>query len=270
MESSFGRQPMGVEHSLADHPLLQLDRIAALAERFPGRIERHQADLPLVVPGGAPELYGPPAETVRSIETNGCWMVFWYLELVPEYKALLDLCLAGVESHLPKGARSMRKREAFLFLSSPQALTPIHFDQEHNFLLQIRGGKTMHVCPFPDSDSECRELERLYDGGPFLDRNLGAVPSGGQPFELEPGSGVYVPSFMPHWVQNGGRASISLSITFRSPESLRLERVHLINARLRKAGLRPRRPGSSIVRDRLKESLWLASGPARRLARRRG
>jgi hypothetical protein len=264
--SAFGKRPIDVAHSLADHPLLQLDAIAELVDRFPGRIERHRADLPLVVEGGAPEIYGPPSETVREIESNGCWMVLWYLELDPAYRALLDACLDEVVSHMPPEGGRMLRREAFLFLSSPNAVTPIHFDHEHNFLLQIRGTKAMHVCPFQDAESECRELERLYDGGKFLDRNLGAVPSEGETFELGPGQGVYVPSFMPHWVQNGDSASISLSITFRTPASLRLERVHLLNAGLRRAGLSPKRPGVSPVLDRLKESVWLALGPGRRLA----
>ena len=44
---------MGVDHSLVDDPLLTLDAIADLAERFPGRVERHRSDLPMVMPGGA-------------------------------------------------------------------------------------------------------------------------------------------------------------------------------------------------------------------------
>jgi hypothetical protein len=266
---AFGRRPIQVEHALAEHPLLALEAIAELADRFQGRIERHQADLPLVLPGGAPELEGRPSDTVRGIEHNGAWMVLWYLELDPAYKQLLDDCLDQAAPYLPKDAGGMRRREAFLFLSSPDAVTPIHFDHEHNFLLQIRGRKELHVCPFADADAECRELERLYDGGEFLDRNLGAVPSDGEKFVLDPGVGVYVPSFMPHWVQNGPAASISLSITFRTPASQRLERVHLLNARLRKAGVSPRRPGSSLVRDRVKESVWIALGPSRRLRARR-
>jgi hypothetical protein len=268
LAQAFGRRPTSVRHSLVEHPLLALDAIAELADRFPGRIERHRGDLPLVLPGGAPELDGKPSDTVRGIEDNGCWMVFWFLELDPEYKALLNQILDERQPQVPRDAGAMIKREAFLFLSSPNALTPVHFDHEHNFLLQIRGRKDMHVCPFPDVDAECRELERLYDGGEFLDRNLGAVPSEGELFKLEPGNGVYVPSFMPHWVQNGPRASISLSITFRTPAILRLERVHLLNARLRRAGLSPRRPGDSVLRDRVKEAIWVAGAPGRRLARR--
>src|ERR1022692_4192447 len=195
--AAFGRRAFAVEHTLVSDPLLTLDAIAELADRFPGRIERHQADLPLVTPGGAPELAGPPSETVRGIDHNGCWMVFWYIEQDPAYKALLDRSLDEAESYRPREAGGPRQREGFLFLSAPNALTPVHFDPEHNFLLQIRGHKDMNVCEFPSREHELRELERYYDGG---HRNLEALPSEGETFGLDPGKGVYVPPFMPHWV----------------------------------------------------------------------
>jgi hypothetical protein len=261
--SAFARRPYGVNHTLVSHPLLQLDALAELADRYPGRIERHRADLPLVMPGGAPELEGPPSETVRGIDHNGCWMVFWYIDQVPEYKAILDRCVDEAESCLPPYLRRTLQREAFLFLSAPNALTPVHFDPEHNFLLQIRGWKDMNCCAFPSLEAEQFELERYYSGG---HRNLDAMPSEGECFRLEPGKGVYVPSFMPHWVQNGSEASISLSLTFRTPESLRAERVQTVNARLRRLRLSPRPPGASPRIDRAKEVAWLtASRPKHRI-----
>jgi hypothetical protein len=253
---TFGYRPRAVRHSLVEHPLLSLDAIADLADRFPGRIERHQADQPFVVPGGAPDLDGPPSETVRGIDSNGCWMVFWYIDQVPEYKRLLDQCLDHAEAFLPSGCGPAIQREAFLFLSAPNALTPIHFDPEHNFLLQIRGQKSMHVCPFESAEAELRELDRYHDGG---HRNLEALPSDGELFVLDPSDGVYVPSFMPHWVQNGAAASISLSITFRTQASRQAERVHRMNAGLRKLGLSPAPPGVSARRDQAKESVWIAT-----------
>ena len=264
---AFGRRPTGVSHNLVDHPLLTIDAIAELADRFPGRIERHQADMPLVMPEGAPELSGPPSETVRGIDENGCWMVFWNIEQVPEYGALLDTCLDQAESLLPRAVGRTQQREAFLFLSAPDALTPVHFDPEHNFLLQIRGHKDMHVCAFPSLESARRELERYYGGG---HRNLEAVPSDGVTFPLDPSDGVYVPSHMPHWVQNGPRASISLSITFRTRASRRLERVERVNASMRKMRLTPQPPGKSRTRDIAKEVVWVAARePRRRVAQLR-
>ena len=155
--AGFGRRPVAVDHTLAEDPLLSLEAIADLADRFPGRVESHSADLPMVMPGGAPELKLSPSEIVRGIEDNGCWMVFWYVDQDPAYKALLDRCLDEAESYLPSEAGRALQREAFLFLSAPNAVTPIHFDPEHNFLLQIRGHKDMNVCPFPSVEVERRE-----------------------------------------------------------------------------------------------------------------
>jgi len=253
---AFSRKPVGVNHLLVGHPLLTLSAIADLADTMPlTSVERHRADLPAVLPGGAPELTGPPSQTVREIESNNCWMVLWYIDQIPDYKALLDACLDEVQSYLPDGDGGMRQREAFLFLSAPGAVTPIHFDPEHNLLLQIKGHKDMNVCPFPDRDSERRELDRYYSGG---HRNLEAIPSDGTTYPLDPGKGVYVPSFVPHWVKNGEEASISLSITFRTPQSRRAEHVHTVNAHLRRVGLSPRPAGSSSRRDQAKELAYQA------------
>lgn len=253
---AFARAPLSVSHRLAGHPLLSLEAIADLADVFPGRVERHHANLPLVVPGGAPDLELPPSQTVRDIDSNGCWMVFWYIEQVPAYRQLLDECLDRAEKFLPFDAGPAIQREAFLFLSAPNALTPVHFDAEHNFLLQIRGQKVMHVCPFESVAAEQRELDRYHGGG---HRNLERIPSEGEAFVLDPGDGVYVPSFMPHWVQNGPAASISLSITFRTRSSRRAERIHWMNARMRDFGLTPTPPGRSATRDLAKESVWVAA-----------
>jgi hypothetical protein len=114
----------------------------------------------------------------------------------------------------------------------------------------------MHVCPFGSAAAELRELNRYHDGG---HRNLDGMPSDGEAFVLDPGDGVYVPSFMPHWVQNGPAASISLSITFRTRASRRAERIHWTNARMRKLGLSPNPPGRSAAGDRAKESAWIAA-----------
>jgi hypothetical protein len=245
---AFARGPMSVRHSLVEEPLLKLEAIAGLADTLPpDSVERHAADLPMVMPGGAPELSGRPSDTVREIETNNGWMVLWYLEQSGPYAELLQRCLAGVAPSIPEEEGTMRRQEEFLFLSAPGAVTPVHFDPEHNFLLQIRGTKDMNVCKFPDEEAEQQELARYYDGG---HRNLEAVPSDATTFRLQPGDGVYVPSFMPHWVKNGDRASISLSITFRTAVSERAERVHVVNARLRGLGLDPSPPGRSAAADR--------------------
>jgi hypothetical protein len=249
----FSCRPLDVRHSLVDHPLLTLDAIAELADAVPLRsVERHRADLPQVMPGGAPDLEGRPSDTVRGIETNGCWMVLWYLEQVPEYAALLDAVLDEAERYVGDRYGGMRQRELFLFLSAPDATTPLHFDPEHNLLLQIRGTKEMNVCRFSASGVQQWELDRYYDGG---HRNLEHAPDETTTFHMHPGDGVYVYPFAPHWVKNGPRASISLSVTFRTAESRQIERVHRFNAHLRRLHMSPKPAGRSRSTDSMKAGL---------------
>jgi hypothetical protein len=249
----FSKQAFAVGHDLADHQLLTLDAMAELADRLPLKsIERHRADLPLLSPGQPPELEGPPSETVRELESGNAWMVMWYIEQVPEYRALLDECLDQVEAYVGARHGGMRYRKAYLFLSAPGATTPAHFDPEQNLLLQIRGAKDFSVGRFADPTEQQAELDRYFDGG---HRNLDRMPSLDTTFHMEPGDGVYVPPFAPHWVHVGEHASISLSITFRTRSSLEMERVSHFNARMRRFHLSPHPPGTSRARDRLKASM---------------
>jgi len=252
---AFARRPFAVRHNLVDHPLLSLDAVAALADRLPyAAIERHQANLPLVMPGGAPDIEGRPSDTVRRIEHNGCWMVLWNIEQAAEYKALLDGILDEAERYIGRRGGGMRNRQAFLFLSAPDATTPVHFDPEHNFLLQIRGKKSISVGRFPDDAERQRELDRYYDGG---HRNLEGMPVDVQAFEMSPGDGTYVPSFAPHFVKNGPAVSVSLSITFRTRVSERAENVHVFNSSMRRRlHVRRIRPaGSSTTADIAKSAV---------------
>jgi hypothetical protein len=250
---AFAREPFAVTHGLVDHPTLTLEGIARLADALPRKaIERHRGDLPLLMPGGAPELDGQPSETVLGIRDNGCWMVLWNIEQLPEGRDLLNACLDEVERLVGDRDGGMCQREGFIFLSAPGAVTPAHFDPEHNLLLQIAGVKEMNVGRFPDPREQQRELERYFDGG---HRNLSAVPSDARTFRLHPGEGVYVYPFAPHWVRNGPEASVSLSITFRTRLSERTERAHAVNARLRRLHLSPRPAGSSPRVDHAKASL---------------
>ena len=69
--AGFGRRPAAaVDHTLAEDPLLSLEAIADLADRFPGRVESHTADLPLVMPGGAPEVELAPRRSCAGSRTT--------------------------------------------------------------------------------------------------------------------------------------------------------------------------------------------------------
>jgi hypothetical protein len=250
--ASDGSTPQEVRHHLTEHPLLSVEAVARLADRLPtNQVEHNVAQgIGNVTPGGAtPVLEQSPGDVARGIETNGCWMVLKNIERDPDYAKLVDEALNEVALMLPGGPDAMLRRQGYLFLSAPGSITPTHIDPEHNFLLQIRGRKTMNIGTFADARSEQLELERSFGVG---HRNMDYVPAAMTPFVMDPGDGVYVPVAAPHWVQNGDTVSVSLSITWRTEVALRAERVHAFNDRLRRRGLEPKAPGGNPKVDRAK------------------
>jgi len=252
---AYPEQPVGLEHQLSDHPLLQLEALAALAQRIrPVDAEYNRGDIPVGLdPADTPSNGLSVEETIRRIEECGSWMVLKFIEQDETYRALLHEVLAGVEPAVRRVTGPMLKREGFIFISSPGAVTPFHFDPEHNILLQIRGRKTMTIFPADDEGiASSAEHERFHNGG---HRNLPwqeAFAARGRPFELTPGKAVYVPVKAPHWVKNGPEVSISLSITWRSEWSYREEYARRMNHMLRRAGVAPRAPGRWPHQNRLK------------------
>ena len=132
-----------MRHCLTDHALLQLPRLIELATVLPeSSVEYNQADLPIEQEYLATPRNGLTIDqTIRQIEECHSWMVLKNVERNPPYKALLDECLEEIAPHVRTMSPQLENREAFVFVSSPQAVTPYHCDPEHNFLLQIRGDK---------------------------------------------------------------------------------------------------------------------------------
>jgi len=265
--AAYPERPTLLAHQLVKHPLLQLDALADLAQRIrPVDAEYNRGDLPVGVdPTETPSNGLSVAETIRRIEQCGSWMVLKFVEQDPLYRELLGDTLAELEEHVRPFTGAMLKQEAFVFISSPGAVTPFHFDPEHNILLQIRGQKVMTVFPSADETLVSGEAhEAFHDGG---HRNLpwrDEFAARGTAFALEPGKAVYVPVKAPHWVKNGPDVSVSFSITWRSEWSFREEYARRMNALLRKTGMKPASPRRYPNQNHLKSFSFRALEKARR------
>ncbi len=266
--ASYPGSPVGLTHRLLDHPLLTLDALATAAARMrPENVEYNQAvGLPISLPQDAGPANGLSIEdTIRSIEENGSWMVLKLVHQVPEYRDLLHDTLAELRPQIAAVTGEMLQLEAFVFISSPDAVTPLHFDPEYNVLLQIRGSKVMNVFPYDDEEIASQAFHETYHSGG--QRNLAwrdEFGPRGRAFELTPGKAVYVPVTAPHWVQNGPDVSISFSITWRSRWSFRQADAHAFNKRLRRIGLEPARPRAFPRSNVLKSVAHRALRKARR------
>ena len=267
LAGNFDRRPFFIRHHLAEHPLFALDRLLELSRRLRSdRAEFYAGDVPISIsPEQTPSTGLSLEETIRQIETCGAWVVLKNVEQDPEYGALMDRCLDEVGDVYGLALRGATDRVGFVFISSAKAVTPCHIDPENNFLLQIRGTKTIHIGD--RSLLAESELERFFTGGHRNVELPADLGSRAARFRLSPGHGVHVPVTAPHWVVNGDGVSVSFSITFQTPESRRKAVVHKVNARLRKTGVRPKPPGASPLRDAFKVLGFEAVRSAHRLWR---
>jgi len=270
--AQFARVPFLIGHNLAGHELFSLPRLVELAQRLPGsQVEYNAGEVPIGLdPTRTPRNGLSPEETIRRIEECRSWLVLKSVEHDPAYRLLLEECLAEVRAASTRHTAGMCEPRAFVFVSSPGAVTPYHMDPEENFLLQIRGTKTMSVFDPADRSVVAEtDIERFVSGA---HRNLAYredYQRKARLFDLRPGLAVHVPFAAPHWVQNGPAVSVSFSITFNTSASKRVTHAHRFNARLRRWGLRPAPVGRSDLRDGLKELVSRALSPGKLHALRR-
>ena len=265
-----------VGHALHDNPLFALEALADLAGRLPAsHVEHSLGNLAIDQdPAAIPQAALTAPEIVRGIATNGCWMVLKKVDVDPAYAALIDQCLGEIAPIVAPRTGAYQRREAFIFLSSPNSVTPFHMDPEHNILLQIAGTKTMRVYPCDDPNIVSQEQHEAFHQGK-KHRNMRFDPAFdavARDFVLNAGEAVYVPVKAPHWVQNGPVPSISFSITWRSTTSDADARLHRVNHGLRALGVTPSVPGARPAMDAGKVAahrlVKRATGLARKAMRR--
>jgi hypothetical protein len=182
-------------------------------------------------------------DTIARIDECGSWVLLKQVQQDAAYRDLLDEVLAELRAEIEPVTGEILKPVAFVFISSPQAVTPLHFDPEYNILFQIRGTKTMTLFPARDPEVVTQQFrEKYYMGGP---RNLpwrDEFATRGREIHIGPGEAIYVPILAPHWVKTHCEVSVSLSLTWRSEWSFHQEDAHRFNSRLRRLGLDPAPP----------------------------
>ncbi len=260
----FARRSILVRHSLVDHPLFTLEAIAELADRLPSHsVRRERGALPV----GDAHVYvdvgeGPPSASILDVERNGFRISLRDVQQVPEYSEIVNACLDEVEPLVAAQEGGMQFRSGYLFISCPASTTPMHFDAEHSFLLQLRGTKQVSVAAFQNDQAKLRcELEDYTDGKQC---DFQAMQAASEDFRIDPGLGVYLPSYIPHWVETEAGVSVSFSIPFYTRYSQRAEGVYRVNSWLRKARLSPRPLGEFAPLDATKATLFHSVRTARR------
>jgi hypothetical protein len=269
----LNREAFRVTHALAGNPLFEVDvliEVAKQAAKRSGDLYLDAGDVSVTDKwGDIPIPDRPVEEIMRRIETAGAWIIIKHVEQGPGYAEVIREFdqfvrrLAG-----PEAARLLSSPEMLVLVTSPNRVTPFHFDAEVNFLVQIQGEKDAWVCdPNDRSAVTHQEIENYYS----VNHNAGTFKPGlekkARHFHLKPGDGVHIPTHAGHWVNNGNAISVSLSLNFELPPTMYRD-IYRVNHRLRRLGMVPRAPGEARLADKLKIGAAAVSRQLNRLRSR--
>src|ERR1700730_824137 len=253
----LNRAPYLFHHTLANHPLFDIPQLLTLAK---GVIDRgDQTKFALRVEGDAKFNSAPWQDSlpqaIRRVEEGGVWFKLSALEeLDRDYDDILRKTIGEIEDLTGMPLRhDIGLSGITVFVASPNMVTPYHFDNETNFLFQIRGEKDVRLF-----DPQNRfvltenEIERFYSGNYMAGIYRDEVLESGTLFHLTPGTAVHHPPLAPHMVTNGNNVSVSVSMWFTLSPVIYRARIYQANYCLRHLGVQPLPPGKSRFRDKLK------------------
>lgn len=203
----------------ADDELLTVEALSSVASRLPAdMIEHHLGEgLPQLLPDGKIRRLGDaPADVVRTIATNGCWVMMRSLASLPEYRTLLLRLGAPLQLAARAAGEHPEAHDLLAFLGAPRANVPVHFDTNHHLLVQVRGTKTVGVGYYDDPDHRRHQIERS-----MLEHRLNAdrAPDRTERFVLSPGHALILPAFTFHWVEGGDDLSIAAACLLTTEET---------------------------------------------------
>jgi quercetin dioxygenase-like cupin family protein len=245
-------------HELHKHPLMQFEELKKLALRHP-TVKYHSANIPRTQSLETVVKEAPSSMSLQgaleNIETSGTFVFIQNIQTDPIYGPFVNQLLDEVEKDVHKTHRNMKKRQAWVFITSPGGTTPYHRDQESTHYFHVKGKKTFWLWD-PNDRSVVTQEENEYFHGVY---GLGKTKyreshmDKATEYTIHPGDGIFFPYTAPHMVENGSdEFSISFSVTHMTDEDYAIRRINKINQLLRKIGFVPMDYGRSGLVDLMK------------------
>lgn len=264
--AALDRRAYLTRHGLLGHPALSLDNLAAVVPGLPaGDVFHSNGKLALGDSLDTAHLDHRPAQrledAIARLREVEAYIMVRSPERHPSFRPLHDALCDAMESHLRDAGQrgGISDAKLYLFIASPNAVTPFHIDRYSTFLLQFQGTKEVTVFPPWDpsvvSDPDTERYVTHDTGRPAW---RAEAASKGTRFVFHPGEALHIPFVAGHHVRNGADdVSISMSVIFRTPETRTLTSALNFNRRLRRVlgeAVRPIRPDDAGSRG--KGQLW--------------
>lgn len=269
-------RPQTLRHGLSGHPLLETAQLVELGKRCRGTPRwfafnnEAGADADFDRANTQYPTSRSFVDSIRSISDAKAWVLLRHIQADPTYRELVDLVLDSIRPEVELRDPGMFYRAGWIFAASPNTVTPFHIDRDHVVLLQIRGSKAIYVW---DSDDAFVVSDRARDCF-HTSHDLKLVQwreefrERAHRFELQPGTGVYIPQASAHMVETSEEASITISFSYGTHATRRSAMLHVVRDLLYRAGITPPAVGKSRVFDRMAyafgKAMVAAGGPGSR------
>lgn len=272
------REGFKLTHRPMGHPNLDLANLARVIPSLPTNQVRYSNNLLSVADNFESTFAQRPRdvsinETFERLREGNAYIMVSHLEAAESFRDIYADLRHDVQEMLK--ARGLKPRlfdsMLYLFIASPNSVTPFHIDRYSTLLLQFRGRKQVSV--FPQYDERIVSAKHCEDYVTYENTKLpwqDDLNHLGTCFDFAPGEALHIPFVAGHHVKNGADdISISMSIIFNTEESMRWRRAmafnHLMRPWLGKMRVTPTPVGTSARRDQLKAAGWKMVAGAKRI-----
>lgn len=269
-------EPFKFQHRLMGHPALSLENLARVIPALPkDQVMYSKRQLQNGDDFETTFRHRPQdqtiEETIENIRTSDSYIMVSSPQVDPSFAPLHKQLIADVESLMKeRGVGSVALTpKLYLFIASPNSVTPFHIDRYSTFLMQFRGSKQVTVSqpwdPRVVSVKDCEDYVAYVNTHLPWSQDKDAYAMA---YDFSPGEALHIPFVSGHHVRNGpGDVSISMSIIFNTPQTMAWRSALNFNQRarkvLRRVGLAPSPVGGRPLSDSAKARLWALWSKAR-------
>lgn len=244
----FDRHPFRFEHELAHHEALKFESLRDIVLSLPrDQVFATRADLKIDADFDRAHIDHAIEHTLEAtladMATTNSYVMVRQPDSHPRLRPILELLQEEVRQHIARltgssspGRVRLHDPMLYLFISSPNSVTPFHVDRYSTLLLQLQGQKDVMIWERDDRDTVTEEELEFLFGQPYVKNPSYKANQVREPnvIHLTKSQAVHIPFTAPHSVKNGNEVSVSLSFICQTEAALRDANAYRFNYAMRR------------------------------------